>query len=134
MNWSFPVAFSGSSRLHSTAKLRTLNTPFSPCLPRKGLPMLDLEPGSSSSFAGIKWQHRASLATSPLKPPEMIPLDDPEIGDIIKGGGPQDIDIDAIDPFFSDMVVSVTMPRFQVRKENSLNGSKTWYCRAPNLS
>ena len=43
----------------------------------------------------------------------MIPLDDPEIGDIIKGGGPQDIDIDAIDPFFSDMVVSVTMPRFQ---------------------
>ena len=51
---------------------------------------------SSSSFAGIKWQHRASLATSPLKPPEMIPLDDPEIGDIIKGGGPRDIDIDAL--------------------------------------
>eukprot|EP00959_Pyramimonas_sp_CCMP1952_P009567 199690-Pyramimonas_sp.AAC.1 len=62
---------------------------------------------------GIKWQNRASMATSPFKPPELIPLDDPEIGDIIKGGGPQDIDIDAIDPVSKDMEVSVTMPRFQ---------------------
>ena len=74
---------------------------------------MDLALSSSSPLAGIKLQDGASMTTSPFTPPTAIPVDDPEIVDIIKGGGPKEVEIDAIDPVNNKMNVSVTMPQFQ---------------------